>query len=197
MNKTSKNETGFSVVDLLLVLVTLAVIGVAGYLVAKHVDNKNAAAGTNSSTKLSTGKSATNTKQSAQAYLDIKELGIKFPIPKSVNDLTYTWGTDVSNVATLHSQAWLQYTQANDPTCAAEDSKISSPPSDWAGYISEATGSTTGTVNAVTVNGKTYAFEGHQQGCNTSDPGNPTAVNQKEVANDQAIDAALKQAVAD
>ena len=37
MNK-SKNESGFSVIELLLVLVVLALIGVAAYFVAKHVD---------------------------------------------------------------------------------------------------------------------------------------------------------------
>jgi Tfp pilus assembly protein FimT len=42
MNTVHKDTNGFSLVELLLVLVTLAVIGVAGYFVAKHVDKKTA-----------------------------------------------------------------------------------------------------------------------------------------------------------
>lgn len=38
MKKLYSNVDGFSVVELLLVIVTLAIIGVAGYFVAKHID---------------------------------------------------------------------------------------------------------------------------------------------------------------
>jgi Tfp pilus assembly protein PilV len=49
MNK-SKNESGFSVVELLLILVVLALIGVAAYFVAKHVNTTNRSNTTTSST---------------------------------------------------------------------------------------------------------------------------------------------------
>ena len=42
MKKLNKSSDGFTFVEVLLVLATLAVIGVAGYFVAKHVDTKKA-----------------------------------------------------------------------------------------------------------------------------------------------------------
>src|SRR5665213_540179 len=51
MNKTSKNETGFSAVEVILVLVVIVLIGGAGWLVYKnHSKAKPAASASTSST---------------------------------------------------------------------------------------------------------------------------------------------------
>ena len=61
MSKLSTNSEGFSAVEFLLVIVTLAIIGVAGYFVAKHVDNKTPtppkSSTSSSSSKIPTPKS--------------------------------------------------------------------------------------------------------------------------------------------
>lgn len=59
MKNKINNEKGFSVVEVLLALVVLAIIGVAGYFVAKHVDNKSASSGQNTS-KVSNASSSTS-----------------------------------------------------------------------------------------------------------------------------------------
>src|ERR1035438_2812287 len=60
MIKTNKNNNGFTVVEVLLVLIALALIGLAGYFVAKHVNNNKSPANGNSiaaaSTNTWTGK---------------------------------------------------------------------------------------------------------------------------------------------
>jgi hypothetical protein len=40
VDKANKNSSGFTTVEVLLALLTLAVVGTAGYFVARHVDNK-------------------------------------------------------------------------------------------------------------------------------------------------------------
>jgi len=62
MAKLSKDNNGFSAVEVLLVLVTLAIIGVAGYAVARHVNNKNSVAPTvTTSTSPTSAKTLTKT----------------------------------------------------------------------------------------------------------------------------------------
>lgn len=67
MKRLSLKSDGFTVVEFALVIVTLAIIGVAGYFVAKHVDkNKPIAATTTAST--TKAKSTTATTKTANPY---------------------------------------------------------------------------------------------------------------------------------
>jgi len=43
-NQKNQKSNGFAAIEMLMVLLTLAIIGVAGYIVAKNVDNKKPAA---------------------------------------------------------------------------------------------------------------------------------------------------------
>lgn len=107
MKRLTKNDRGFTVVEILLVLVTLAVIGVGGFYVAKHVNNKTA-----SSTAT---ESANNTPVSTpKEYLKITQLGIKIPLASSNSDLGYTWN-DINHSATIGSISLMQKAKSDDP----------------------------------------------------------------------------------
>lgn len=49
MKSFNKNDLGFTVVEILLAILILAIIGVAGYIVAKHINNKTSSPATISS----------------------------------------------------------------------------------------------------------------------------------------------------
>jgi len=55
MKIINSNEQGFSPVEVLLVLITLIIIGTAGYFVAKHIDSNKTTPSTNSANSLNTG----------------------------------------------------------------------------------------------------------------------------------------------
>jgi hypothetical protein len=188
-----KNQSGSTILTLILIILVLVVVALIGYGIWRKHHNKPVTTvvmkpATKAKTTPTTTQSTTATTPTV-SYLDIKELGIKFPIPTSVSDLTYTWA---NNEATLHSQAWLQYMQANDPSCVTPPVDSTSPPEDWAGYVVLDDGSGgSGPGNSVVVDGKTYDYIGHEQGCDVE------SVSQRAIANDQAIEATFKQATAD
>ncbi|GAC1390964.1 MAG: hypothetical protein NVSMB46_01900 [Candidatus Saccharimonadales bacterium] len=187
MKKLHDNTDGFSAIEVLLAIVTLAVIGAAGYFVAYHQYHKTATA-TNrtapSTTKTSTAPSTTTTQtKTPPQYLSIPELGLKFPIPPKDSDVTYTYQ---SGTATLHSASLLAYLKQYDPSCVPSSS--SSKPQDWAGFI-ETTQPINKPTATVVVSGKSYYFEGHQQGCSVD------AASNYIIASDSAIKSALSQAV--
>jgi Tfp pilus assembly major pilin PilA len=88
MRSTTHHEKGFSLIAVLLVIVVLAVIGVAGYFVAKHVDKKN------------TTISSTSTPR--QYTIKIQPLGIELVVPNSINDLVYKTDTTNSTATSTH-----------------------------------------------------------------------------------------------
>ena len=97
MQKLNKNTKGFAVVELLLIVLTLVVIGVAGYFVAKHVDTKKKVAPASQSTATST---STTSKSST---------------PKTVADPTLKW-TPYSNKAGMFSFRYpATWVQASSP----------------------------------------------------------------------------------
>jgi hypothetical protein len=65
MTELRKNTDGFSVFELLLVIGTLGIIGIAGYFVAKHIDNKPKTTATNTN---SSSQSSTTSPPSVNSY---------------------------------------------------------------------------------------------------------------------------------
>jgi hypothetical protein len=147
MKKQHLNSNGFSTVELLLVIVTLAIIGVAGYFVAKHVDKKTPApvAATTASTstkpvtttKTTASTSAASTTSdtttsgcrsdyitvSGQKSLIIQQWGIQIPLSSTISDLCYVWtpansSTSTSAVATIESSSLYNYASQQDSACS-------------------------------------------------------------------------------
>lgn len=82
MNKISKNEKGFSVVETLLVLVIVVLIGIVGYMVYK---NHHKTTVPNNTAKTSTTSSHTKPiQQPTQKYITITAWGVR--VPYSGND---------------------------------------------------------------------------------------------------------------
>lgn len=102
MKSLSRNSQGFAPVEMFLVLLTLTIIGVAGYLVAKHVDKKNTHA-TNSGTAASSQASST---YSGWKSYDWSAEGLSFKHPS-------TWTTN--NPQAMPAE------QANQPAVKPSD----------------------------------------------------------------------------
>jgi hypothetical protein len=90
MNKLKSNSNGFSAVELLLVIVTLAVIGVVGYFVARHVDKKTTTPTTSSTSSITTNSYA----GWKSATLKYEKLSFEYPA---------NW--TLSNVSTAYNSA--------------------------------------------------------------------------------------------
>jgi Tfp pilus assembly protein PilE len=79
MNKLSKNESGFSVVELLLALILLVVIGGVGYMVYHNDHNTNKT----NNTAVKTASSPSSTTASQSNLKQYTYNGISFSYPKS------------------------------------------------------------------------------------------------------------------
>lgn len=76
--KLRKNEQGFSVVEVLLVLIFIAIVFFIGFYVA-HAQKDKTANTTNTTTTAQ--KTSSDSKTSESRYLDITEWGVKLPQP--------------------------------------------------------------------------------------------------------------------
>jgi hypothetical protein len=97
MKKFRSNETGFSAIELVLIIVIVVLIGISGWLVYKN-HHKNAAAtiSTTSTSKAATSTSTTpkststsTTKPVTTTVFQIPELGIEITVPNSIKDIVY------------------------------------------------------------------------------------------------------------
>jgi Tfp pilus assembly protein PilV len=101
MNKKSKNQKGFTLLEATLIVLTLAVICFGGYYVwhSQHNVKSSKSATLPSSTATSSTKTTASTKTSitkqvvSQHYLTITQLGIKLPLSTGISDLIYTYTT--------------------------------------------------------------------------------------------------------
>lgn len=103
MSKLQKNESGFSAVEVVLVLVIVALIGTVGWLVYKnHHKTTTAAITTTSATKPTTSTTTktttktTTTTPSTTTVVKIPELSIEITVPNSIDDLTYHYTSSTS-----------------------------------------------------------------------------------------------------
>lgn len=107
MTKLPKNENGFSAVELLLVLLTLIVIGGAGYFVAKHVDKKTPTTATTVSTTTTTSATTSPT----------------IPKPAQPVNPYAGWSTYSSTNEGLSFKYPVNWTAQNDP-CVNPDTQV-------------------------------------------------------------------------
>jgi type II secretory pathway pseudopilin PulG len=86
MNK--KKELGFTVVEVLLTLILIALIVLIGLYVYSNHKTTNKTSTTNPTTS-TTKTSSSSTTISNQDVIKISELGIEITVPNSIKDLTY------------------------------------------------------------------------------------------------------------
>jgi len=93
-------QGGFSITMAVAVIAALVIVGASGLVVYKHHTNKHPVADSTTTTTPSTANTTSNSTpqpaQTATTYLDIKEWGIKLPLPDSIKDTYYVVpaGTD-------------------------------------------------------------------------------------------------------
>lgn len=102
MGKLNSNQKGFSVVEVILVIVIVGLLAVVGWFVYNRSNDKGPSSVTNTQTSATT-PSNTTTKTDLSKYLVIKEWAVKIPLNSDVAGLTYTIGSN--NVATFRTNA--------------------------------------------------------------------------------------------
>ena len=112
MMKLKKNETGFSAVEIILVLVIIVLLGVVGWFVYKNQKKTIPSPTTTANTTASTPAKTTTTTPTTPVtdpnagYLVIKEWGVKIKMKDSTK-VTYTYdgtpGTDPSGAGYYES----------------------------------------------------------------------------------------------
>ena len=116
-----RDQSEFSVVEVSLVSLVVAVLAVSGFVVYqrhKSISAKNSVATSTSQTTTqpqssTTTQPATTTMQ----YLTIKEWGVKLPLSSAISDAFYT--VEGSNIGAdnLPNTAWLGLTSLNGTGC--------------------------------------------------------------------------------
>lgn len=94
MNKITqnKNNSGFSVVELLLVILVVILLGVIGWMVYKNQKDKTHQSNTKTTSGVvqeTTKKPVTTAPDPNEGYLVIKEWGIRFKVPSDLTDVQY------------------------------------------------------------------------------------------------------------
>lgn len=131
MGKIRKNETGFSPIEVILVLVIVGLMGVVGFMVYNNQNKtKPATVATRTSTPTATTQTKTTTPTTVPAtnsqgdYLVIKEWGVEIPLTADVKDAYYTSLKDNTFSNPVYAIGIHSLT-ALDPNCAPENRSVS------------------------------------------------------------------------
>jgi hypothetical protein len=176
----NKNESGFSGVELVLVLVIVVLIGVVGWLVYDN-HHKSTVASTNSSTSTS-AKTPNATPSSTQKYLTITEWGTR--IPYSGNDtLSYKLNTADSNDATIISKNLADTYNCTD-FGAGNIARLAPDAIIDPGPATAAETAKTDPADYPYLNGYYYNFGHDQAACSDKAAGNTAGASAESAAND-------------
>jgi Tfp pilus assembly protein PilV len=96
MSKLKNSQQGFTTIEILILVLIVAAIGVGGYLVANHRTNNKA-----------TDNSGTNQTIASTTVVKLTPLGIQITVPDAIKDITYYMnnptsipgGLDISTVS--------------------------------------------------------------------------------------------------
>lgn len=115
--KGQGRQSGFSIVEGVIVVAAIAVIGAAGWFVYQHNRTKPAAA-TGGSQTTTQNNNTTTTPGTTVGYLDIKEWGVKIPLTSTISSAYYVVSTSLSNDPDgLPSGVWLGLKSLSDASC--------------------------------------------------------------------------------
>jgi prepilin-type N-terminal cleavage/methylation domain-containing protein len=111
------NQKGFSVVEILIVLVVIGLLGTVGWLVYDRQNNKkteNPATESSTQQNNETSKQESSTQQVEktdpnEGYLVLKEWGLRFKIPSGLADVKYTIHDDTVSFFAKPTGSSVQY----------------------------------------------------------------------------------------
>jgi prepilin-type N-terminal cleavage/methylation domain-containing protein len=194
MNRISKNQKGFTAVEVLLVILILVVIGAVGYMVYHNDHHKNVTANVKATS--ATKPVVTNSKPaSSTQYLKITQLGIELPLSSTISDLSYTWDNDS---ASFGSAALIKYAETQDPSeCSFTNPDGSVASTTYGlGHISSGSAASdfSGNYKAYTIGGKTYTLYLPENGCSTSVSSSANKVTNEVDLYENALEDALQNA---
>ncbi len=112
LQPTKRDQSGFSVIEMSIVAVVVAILVATGWLVYQHhkpINTKNSAA---------TSQTQTTT-QPTTHYLTIKEWGIKLPLSDSIKDAYYIPGISSKGTDGLPNQLWIGFKSLDGNGCTA------------------------------------------------------------------------------
>jgi len=125
--KKINDESGFSAVELILVIAVIALLGVVGWLVYRDNHKTTVTTATKNTTTATSNANKSKAKTATTPnILKIPELGIEISLPNSLKDLTYA----VNNQTPVNGEANISVglstvSLANlDPQCATSQSPI-------------------------------------------------------------------------
>lgn len=118
--RRQKHQSGFSIVEAVLIVAVIGVIGAAGWFVYQHnrVKPTSAATGTNQPTN----SQPSTTTPTPTTYLRIKEWGVRLPIDNTIASLYYYINPQNPDVAYLS----LKTVSDIAPDCAADKVSLGS-----------------------------------------------------------------------
>lgn len=165
-----KTQSGFALVESLLIILILVIIGFGGYYVwhSQKQTNKTLDTAATTSQKAASA-AASNT--SSQKYLTIKEWGVKVPLTDADSDAYYLIKSDLPNVAYLSLEKYKNTECSADNTTLAAYFRFTKDETDPLGgqtYFSER-------PDSVKIGSYYYSVNHPQAACSTtSSDGEPT-----------------------
>jgi len=111
-------QSGFSVIEVLLIVLVVAVLAATGIVVYQRHRPGNAATGSTQTTTQPMSTATTQPAQTATQYLTINEWGIKLPLSRAISDANYVVATNSTDTM------WLGLTSLDSTSCAASHANI-------------------------------------------------------------------------
>lgn len=136
------NQKGFTIVEVLIVLLVIGLIGGATWYVLQSKDKKSPATNTSQTQQEASKETDTN-----EGYLVVKEWGLRFKTPSGLSDVRYTVHDDRVDFFAKPADSSVQYRSDYD--------KFENGRSQYAtGVLYRSTGSTKPLVGDTTTEGK-------------------------------------------
>lgn len=173
------DQSGFSALDIILVVLLVCAIGTAGFFAYKSEGSSKTASAKMATTIAMTTPTPSpanvpratppSSSSPGQTYLTVSQLGVKIPLKTGLNDLEYAYTTQ-------GDQPYLYFSSASlvdaDPGCAISISNTISPLGLVVILKSPASNPDSsdfedGTLMASNVNGYYLYYRGPQDGCST------------------------------
>lgn len=205
MKQLTKNQSGFTIIEGLLIVLVLAIIGFGGYYVysTQHKTKNSSSTSSNNSTSVNVknpSSTSSSSNPSATKYLDITQAKIKLPLANPIiYDMTYVYILEPGGYSSikLYSRSLAQFEVQQAPECS---SAVNVNQGEFLGVINQiAPGVSTGSYPKVIINNVTYTFATPQSGygCASETTSQQNSISQELTKYETVVTAAFQGMVAD